>query len=69
MKRSTGRVRFFSESKGYGFIMPDDGGADLFVHRKALDAGLLTLTGDQFVSFVPSTGSKGPKAETVRIEQ
>lgn len=48
----TGAVKFYNEQRGYGFIAPDDGGKDVFVHATALErAGLRTLTEGQKVSF------------------
>ena len=61
---STGKVKFFNEMKGFGFITPDDGGKDLFVHASAIESG--TLTDDQSVSFEIGEGQKGPCAMSVR---
>jgi CspA family cold shock protein len=48
----TGTVKFFNDAKGYGFIQPDNGGADAFVHVTALErAGMQTLRQDQRVSY------------------
>jgi CspA family cold shock protein len=73
MTRVTGRVKFFREN-GYGFIAPDNGGEDIFVHRSDLhescraDQGL-TLVEGQRVSFDITQHAKGPKAINVRLEQ
>jgi CspA family cold shock protein len=62
-----GTVKFFNEDKGYGFIQPDDGGADSFVHISAVQAaGLGTLSKDQRVSYDVETGRDG-KASAVNI--
>jgi CspA family cold shock protein len=60
-----GTVKFFNVDKGYGFIKPDDGGRDIFVHVTAVEhAGLSTLAEGQRVSFEiePDKKGKGPKA-------
>ncbi len=55
-----GTVKFFNEDKGYGFIQPDDGGKDSFVHISAVQAaGLATLSKDQRVSYDVETGRNG----------
>lgn len=63
--RQSGIVKFFNEQKGYGFITPDGGGKDVFVHVTALqDAGLPTLNEGSRISFdiEPDKRGKGPKA-------
>jgi CspA family cold shock protein len=63
--RQNGTVKFFNASKGYGFITPDDGGKDVFVHVTAVErSGLGTLADGQRVSFEtePDKRGKGPKA-------
>ena len=63
---STGKVKWFNETKGFGFIAPDDGGADLFVHFSAIQMeGHRTLREGQSVEFESVSGPKGPKAENV----
>ena len=61
----TGTVKFFNEVLGYGFIKPDDGGSDVFVHISAVErAGLNDLTAGQRITFdvEPDKKGKGPKA-------
>lgn len=59
----TGVVKFFNEDKGFGFITPDSGGKDLFVHSSALVSG--SITKDDKVEFEIGVGKKGPCAEKV----
>jgi len=61
---STGKVKFFNETKGFGFITPDDGGKDLFVHVSAVEQG--QLNDDDAVEFEVGEGQKGPCAVQVR---
>ncbi|OGP67936.1 MAG: cold-shock protein [Deltaproteobacteria bacterium RBG_16_44_11] len=63
---SEGKVKWFNESKGFGFIEKSDGG-DVFVHFSAIQAaGFKTLTEGQSVSFDVVQGNKGPAAENVK---
>ena len=64
---ATGTVKWFSEQKGYGFIVPDDGGKDLFVHYSNIQmAGFKTLHEGQKVEYEAAEGRKGPEATNVR---
>ena len=64
--RTTGRVKWFNESKGFGFITPDDGSKDCFVHYTAIQGnGFRTLAEGEQVEFDVAQGQKGPAAENV----
>jgi CspA family cold shock protein len=66
---ATGSVKWFNESKGYGFISQDDGGPDVFVHFSAIQgSGFKTLAEGQKVSFDLQQGPKGPQAGNVVAE-
>lgn len=66
MSKSTGIVKWFNADKGFGFITPDNGGADAFVHYRAIVSdGYKTLTEGQRVSFEIEQGQKGPQAANV----
>jgi CspA family cold shock protein len=61
-----GTVKWFNAEKGFGFITPDGGGADLFVHHTAIQgSGFKTLDENQRVSFDTGQGQKGPQATNV----
>jgi len=62
-----GSVKWFSDQKGYGFITPEDGSKDLFVHHTNIDGeGFKTLAEGQTVEFEAAQGKKGPEATHVR---
>jgi len=63
---ATGKVKWFNDQKGYGFIQRDDGGKDLFVHHSAINAsGFRSLSEGQAVTFDVVEDTKGPKAQNV----
>ena len=65
--RTTGTVKWFNAEKGYGFIAPEDGSADLFVHYSSIEgSGFKSLEENQRVEFEVGEGQKGPQAQAVR---
>ncbi|GII99874.1 putative cold-shock DNA-binding protein [Sediminihabitans luteus] len=62
-----GTVKWFNAEKGFGFIAPEDGSADVFAHYSAIQTqGYRTLEEDQRVEFDVTQGPKGPQAENIR---
>ena len=66
MAKSKGTVKFFNSQKGFGFITPDSGGKELFVHANSLEGGTHSLSEGQKVEYVEEEGRKGPEAKNVR---
>jgi len=66
--RITGTVKWFNDAKGFGFIVRDDGGKDVFVHHTAINAqGFKSLKEGQKVEFEVVEGKKGPAAANVTV--
>ena len=66
---ATGKVKWFNDAKGFGFITPTDGGEDLFAHFSAIQGtGFKTLKEGQTVSFEVAMGQKGKQAINIRPE-
>ncbi|MBN2019903.1 MAG: cold-shock protein [Sedimentisphaerales bacterium] len=64
---ATGKVKWFNEKKGFGFIVPDDGSTDVFVHHSKIVAeGFRTLSEGQAVEYDLGEGKKGPEATNVK---
>ncbi len=64
---ATGTVKWFDDAKGYGFITPDEGDRDLFVHHTGIDGqGFKSLQENSKVSYDEEAGDKGPKAVNVQ---
>jgi len=64
---ATGTVKWFSDDKGFGFITPDEGSKDLFVHHSGIDGeGFRSLSEGMKVSYDAESGDKGPKAVNVK---
>jgi cold shock protein len=66
VKKSKGTVKFFNSQKGFGFITPDSGGKELFVHANSLEAGTASLSEGQKVEYNVEEGRKGPEAKNVQ---
>ena len=64
---ATGIVKWFNDSKGFGFITPDEGGVDLFAHFSAIQSqGFKSLQENQRVSFDVTSGPKGKQASNIQ---
>ncbi len=67
MQTEYGTVKWFNNEKGFGFISPENGGKDLFVHHSdILGSGYKSLEENQRVSYEPAQGQKGPQAKSVQ---
>ncbi len=67
---ATGTVKWFNDQKGFGFIRPDDGGDDLFIHHSNIMMdGFRTLAEGQKVQFEAGPGRKGPEATNVTLAE
>jgi len=64
---ATGTVKWFNDEKRFGFITPDDGEQDLFVHQSGIADGARSLPDGAKVSFESEQGPKGPKATNVKL--
>lgn len=65
---ATGKVKWFNDAKGFGFITPDNGGDDLFAHFSAIQSsGFKTLIENQKVSYEETTGPKGKQASNIQV--
>ena len=65
---ASGTVKWFNDDKGFGFITPDEGSKDLFVHHTGVEGeGFASLTEGQKVSYEAQASDKGPKAVNVRL--
>lgn len=68
MSKKKGTVKWFNDAKGFGFITPEDGGKDLFVHHSSISAeGFRTLAEGQKVEYLVGEGPKGPNATDVVV--
>lgn len=67
MVKSSGKVKFFNAQKGYGFITPDNGGKELFVHMSNIMGNVQSLREGQAVEYVEGPGRKGPEATEVTL--
>ena len=64
---ATGTVKWFSDEKGFGFITPEDGSSDLFVHQSAINGGFHSLSEGAKVTYEAEASDKGPRAVSVQV--
>ena len=67
MTKSKGKIKFFNSQKGFGFIVPDDGSEELFVHTSNVEGNAQSLREGQKVEYVKRPGRKGPEATEVNL--
>lgn len=67
VSKSKGTIKFFNKQKGFGFITPDNGGKELFVHISNIEGDAESVNEGQKVSFVEGQGRKGPEATEVTL--
>ncbi len=67
MTKSKGKIKFFNSQKGFGFIIPDDGSEELFVHTTNVMGNAQSLREGQKVEYVKRPGRKGPEATEVTL--
>ncbi|MBA3720949.1 MAG: cold shock domain-containing protein [Parachlamydiaceae bacterium] len=67
MSKSKGKIKFFNSQKGFGFITPDNGGKELFVHTSNIKGDAHSIYEGQAVMFVEGPGRKGPEATEVEL--
>jgi CspA family cold shock protein len=63
-----GRVKFFNEQKGFGFVMPEGGGQDIYLHASALRrSGVPTIAPEQRIRYSTRSGNKGPEVDRIEL--
>lgn len=67
MSKNKGTIKFFNQQKGFGFITPDNGGKELFVHTSNIKGDAQSVHEGQKVTYVEAPGRKGPEATEVEL--